>query len=269
MDIYVVSDCWHGDQKVVIGAGADQEAARSVADRLGGDEAKPAGGWSPWRQDPWDVERNVWRRDALNRKGKPHASLQQEIVRVPLAGGGEAPGVRLSPETLRLLERDVAADRNRMRMTAIVNDLALAQVKKVATATDDLDIAHDDVLLRMRELMATWRKSGELERPEIRVGGGPAWEWLKAGLDKVSTYPSDAPMPDARASAMIWGLPIVRDPDVADDEIRVGQVVYKVGHESGLIRPGTVMRYDLSKLPESLRDWYRTAWGPTSPPSRD
>lgn len=91
MDVYVVSNCWWRDGATVIGAGAELDDAKEIANRPDPDGASS---WASWNEDSYRA--GTLRRDALTASGEIHPSLYQEIVRVSLAGmveSGELPAV--------------------------------------------------------------------------------------------------------------------------------------------------------------------------------
>jgi hypothetical protein len=236
--VYVVSNCWWRDGATVIGAATDLDGAEEIADRP--DEfGDPVAGWSEWSADgnSW-----TWRRDALHSDGSPHASLYQEIIRVPLAGMVKVPPTgEVVYETGGIIDAPIEMDR-------IIGSASAPNVTPQPGIPPWLTVD------RLKQVVAELHGKRKVI-DEVRVGDGPAWEWLKAGLDRLTTYPSGAPMPDSRAAAMIWGIPVRLDPNVPKDEIRMGDVVFVIGSADphSRVPDGHVVRIDKGWI-ERVRD---------------
>lgn len=223
--MYVVLNLWK-ERASVAGVGADLASAEEIAARIG--EPYSWGRWWSGNPDSGTMERRARWAD-----GSPHPDHRQEIVRVPLAGM-----VDWSSKT-RELPPPIAdgpwAGWHPMGATA------------ESSAPPELTVD------RLREVVAELHgKRSAID--EVCVGAGPAWEWLKAGLDKLTNYPSDAPMPDSRVAAMIWGVPVRLDPNVPKDEIQMGDTVFIVGSEGGRVRPGNVVRMDEAEFQQVVRE---------------
>lgn len=237
---------------VVLGAGTHREVCEEIADRRVGE------GWSAWVDDG-GARRRTHRVDS----GAVRNESEQQIVRVPLAGytpprsyhaSGWARDITTSPALVDFFKRF-----------------------RPPIATPDLPETFD--IGRMREVIHELHEKGT-HVDAVKVGEGPAWSWLKAGLDKLPRYPSSRLMPDSHTAAMIWGLPVVLDPNVPEDEIHMGGVVFIVGHDGGLVPTGQVVRIDQGEMRRIVRENFerdlrkhlrlgRDDPGFTNPPSRD
>jgi hypothetical protein len=280
MDVYVVSKIWtETDSGIALGAGATMDDAQAVADRW---DCKPSE-WMPWVSDPGPgVRSKRWTRSSS--VGHAH----QEIVKVPLAGIVDwSSKTRELPPPIAdgpwAGWRDMGTT-DETKPSAVwhgsgnaLDDLRRASgegmaglgyptykgpiIPANAPAIDPLSQFYADKVRltdRINELM--WDRTREAmrriyeliegERPPIRiqVGDGAAWAWLKAGLNKVTTYPSDAPMPDPRASAMMWGMPVVLDPKIPPDEIHIGEKVLIIGTGHNGLAEGEVVQVDKAAL---------------------
>jgi hypothetical protein len=242
MDVYVVSNCWWREGQTVIGASTDEAGAIEIADRAEHlkDEVPPAAGWKDWERGA----EGTLRRDALNPDGTTHASLEQEIVCVPLAGS-------VFPEThdpLAGLRRIRPIDDRPMahRMTESGPDLhALSNSLGYPAALDAL-------ISNFLKAQAASRQALEFAASgTARVGSGAAQEYMQHVVDMI-------PIPDRGPSwkidgSFVAGIRVVIDETVPPDEIRIGSVTYVIGTEANGIGAGQMVRVDESEL---------KAWGP-------
>lgn len=263
MDVYVVLDELKGSYSVVLGVATEETDARVIADRGAGD--LDGRRWGPWRVGPvGDVA-------VRHQAGDEKSAARQVVVRTPLAGvpragsgwgmpvpryvgttiPSDSPSVdplsQVYADNVRLADQLNGIWRRRIsgRLSeieeigrhsgGIVNDVFSAQPAEFPTVDRMQQVMHE--LSEKRTAIDA-----------VRVGGGPAWEWLKAGLDRLATHPSRSPMPDSRAAAMIWGIPVLLDPNMPDDEIRMGDVVFVIGTDGGLVPAGQVIRIDKGVL---------------------
>jgi len=232
--VYVVLSLWK-ERASVVGVGADLASAEEIADRLG----------VPYLWGDWWISVNpdsgIRGRGARWADGSLHPDHQQKIVRVPLAGMVKVPPPgEVVYETGGIIDVPLGMDR-------IIGSASAPNVTPQPAIPPGLTVD------RLKQVIAELHGNrGVID--EARVGDGPAWEWLKAGLDRLTTYPSAAPMPDSRAAAMIWGIPIRLDPNMPKDEIHMGDTVFIVGSEEGRVRPGTVVRIDQAELRRAVQE---------------
>lgn len=222
MNIYVVSDTWHGEGTVVSGAGATMQDARTIADRTKGGAPGSGYEWSPWTGPD---ERGVCERRSVSRDGR-FGGVSQEIVRVPLAGYPDFAGV-------------------------------------VATPAFDTFRSVMDEVIKMRVRLADSATLHGMVGPggHIRVGDGPGWEWFKRAADHLPTVDRG----EIRVLDHVYGIPIVKDPALAPNEIRIGKWTYLVGTADGPIAEGTMIQIDNEKLraANAPLDWDRITNPPT------
>jgi hypothetical protein len=275
MDVYVLTEDGH-----VLGAGTDRSACEDVADRRGDD-------WPGWA----DAGGGVWER-RVGKFSEPSSRVQR-ITRVSLAGMattrqlsaalGEAVRREMAeqPVTYDVLEVEISGSGphyvwNEDRTGVVPKDGPIDASKPFFLAPEEVPAVDERVwpsgwqklgatveappALRGEQVAADMRHIFETQAlkraDDIRVGDGPAWEWLKAGLDKVATYPRDAPMPDSRAAAMIWGLPVILDPNIPRNEIHIGDVVYVVGPED-ILGETALLRFDFAEMDRTKREFDR------------
>lgn len=192
MDVYVA--LLNG---VVIGAGADLASAQEIAERNRGSLGyRPD--WEPWQHT---VDSDLWSRRA--------EGLQlQKIVKVPLAGYTEM-AYTLMPDTQKLLERDRARSAQHERFDRLVNDLAVKAMTEALPPVTMEQLA--DIAAKLKELPG--------HPGPIKAGNGPAWDWLRRGLEQMATYPSDQTLPDSVA-ARVMGIDVILDPDLPPNVVR-------------------------------------------------
>lgn len=226
MNIYVVSNEWDREGSTIIGAAVSREVAEEIAGRTDhpGD-SDIQDGWSEW------VERSggsmqAWERLPMYRNGTYHPSMSQTIVRVPLAGGV-----------------NLAADAVPLRTERIKNDVYGAAPEGAAT-----DMRR--VIEIVSEARADLRHAFGEDPDRVRVGTGAAWDYMQRAIDSV---PMVATAPDSTNITAVMGIPIVRDPDIPPDQIRIGSLVYVVSAAAGPIAEGSSVAINSHGLYESMR----------------
>lgn len=251
MNIYVVIDTWHGEGTVVSGAGVEMQDARTIADRTKGGAPGSGYEWSPWTGPD---ERGVCERRSVSRDGR-FGGVSQEIVRVPLAGypdfGDAVAGLAAAKVRWSNLAHDVIRD---IRSTAVTAEQA---------PTFDTFRSVMDEAIRMRVRLAESGTLHEMVGPggRIRVGDGPGWEWFKRAADHMPTVECG----EVRGPDQVYGIPIVKDPTLAPNEIRIGKWTYLVGTADGPIAEGTMIRIDTEAMLaiNGPLDWDRITNPPT------
>lgn len=270
MDVYVMLNVWKG-RSIVAGAGASLPDAEVVADRFAGDY-----GWTPWHDLPTPDQRE---RRALWADGSVHPDHTQEIVRVPLAGYiGDRPIVGLTTEGLDTAVPALIKPRigEEVRhdplgiLSAVPGPMPSVDPRRL------WDDPHHDILSDLRTspdlaryggvidamwLVASARDGNrELGIPadRIRVGGGAAKRYFEQAAETMAA--PDVPRPVPIDGLLLQGLPIVVDPTVPPNVIRIGGVAFVLDFPG----PGQMVRLG-DETVARLEEWGMF----TSPPGSD
>lgn len=235
MDVYVVSKIWNDrGEGVVLGAGASMEDASTVADRFPADPFT----WGEWISDPGSgVRSKRWvRRDGVREGG-------QEIVCVPLAGyTGSLLAEGLTTEGLTAdLRRVRGTDLVRLGYVAppwaeeMINISSWAAVAARA-ANAAAGATREALVDAIRLVDEAWTRNREagVRADEIRIGTGPAKRYLERMAERFSSAARGTLLTDTS----IMGLPIVIDPAMPPELIRIGGVAYLID----VPEPGQMLR---------------------------
>lgn len=211
MDVYVA--LLNG---VVIGAGADLASAQEIAERNRGSLGyRPD--WEPWQHT---VDSDLWSRRA--------EGLQlQKIVKVPLAGYVEEVPIEQGPfKQAWDGSNDPIADMRSAEGESLTklgyNDLAIGDWRRGEAPPVTMD--------QLVEITAKMKNPPNHPGP-IKAGNGPAWDWLRRGLEQMATYPSGQTLPDSVAARMM-GIDVILDPDLPPNVVRFGDRIWVINGDA-------------------------------------
>ena len=102
----------------------------------------------------------------------------------------------------------------------------------------------DDPIGDMLATVAKIQPLGQLPASDkVRVGGGEAWEWMSAAIDRECPRRAEQALPYGVAARM-YGLDVVLDPNIPGNQIRIGSTVYLIAPDQSVY----VVHADLRRI---------------------
>lgn len=222
MDVYVVSDCWSYEGATVIGAAADLDGAKDIADRRTGASSAEAVQWREWTVR----SEGGWTRKGVSTTGVDWM-MYQEIIVTPLAGWPRFPPPTPKPDARTFI------------------NLGGKPIATYATDATDVRSSIDMINEYVRAGLA------ETSRQPIRVGAGSARQWIERVIERAAGpdgwRTAADPLPRG-VFARLGGVDVVIDASLPPNVIRAGVMHYVLGTPDGPVAEGTMIAFDEDRL---------------------